>query len=243
MGALALVYGVICHLMFLAVFLYLIPFLGNFDFVPKTIDGGTAGPVGMAILINVALLALFGVPHSVMARPGFKSWWTRMVPEPVERSTYVLISNLLVILIIWQWRPMTGVVWEVQQQALATILWVLFFSGFGLVVLSSFVIDHFDLLGTRQVFLFARGRPYTPPKFKVSVLYKFVRHPLLLGWMIAFWSTPRMSTGHLLFAIGTTVYMLIAIQFEERDLATVHGDDYREYKKKVSMIIPWPSKG
>ncbi len=242
MGVLALVYGVVCHVMFLAVFLYLIPFLGNFDFVPKTIDSGTAGPVGLAILVNVALLALFGVVHSVMARPGFKSWWTRMVPKPVERSTYVLIANLQVILIIWQWRPMSGVVWEVQQQALATVLWGLFFSGFGLVVLSSFVIDHFDLLGTRQVFLFARGQPYTPPEFKVSAFYKFVRHPLLLGWMIAFWSTPRMSTGHLLFAIGTTVYMLIAIQFEERDLATVHGDDYREYKKKVSMIIPGPSK-
>lgn len=239
---LAVIYGVLGHLGFLAVFFYLIGFLGNSGLVPKSIDSGTAGPLGTALLVNILLLGIFGIQHSVMARPGFKRWWTRLVPEPVERSTYVWISNLLVVLLFWQWRPMTEIVWDVQNPVMANVLWALFFLGFGLVVLSSLIIDHFDLLGTRQVFLFARGKPYTSPEFKVAAFYKYVRHPLLLGWMIAFWSTPRMSTGHLVFAIGTTAYMLIGIQFEERDLATVYGDAYRDYRSKVSTIIPWPAR-
>ena len=239
----AVVYGLVGHLTFLLIFLYLILFLGNFDsIVPKTIDSGPPGPVGVALIINIILLGLFAVPHSVMARPGFKQWWTQFVPKPVERSTYVLFSNLLVILLFWQWRPMTGVVWEVENEIGANLLWALFFLGFGVVVISSFVIDHFDLFGTRQVVLYALGREYTTPKFKVVGFYKFVRHPLLLGWNIAFWSTPRMTTGHLLFSIVTMAYMLIAIWFEERDLMTFHGDSYRTYRQKVSMIIPWPSK-
>jgi protein-S-isoprenylcysteine O-methyltransferase Ste14 len=241
--ALALLYGIVCHLMFLVVFLYLIAFLGNFDvLVPKAIDSGMPGPIGTALLVNILLLAVFGVQHSVMARPGFKRWWTKLVPKPVERSSYVLITNLLLLLLFWQWRPMTGVVWDVQHEVGALVLWILFFLGFGIVVLSSLIIDHFDLFGTRQVFLYARGQPYTPPKFKIAGFYKFVRHPLLAGWVIAFWSTPRMTAGHLLFAIGTTVYMLIAIRLEERDLATFHGDAYREYQQRVSMIVPWPAK-
>ncbi len=239
---LAVIYGVLGHLGFLAVFFYLIGFLGNSGLVPRSIDSGTAGPLGTALLVNILLLGIFGIQHSVMARPGFKRWWTRLVPEPVERSTYVWISNLLVVLLFWQWRPMTEIVWDVQNPVMANVLWALFFLGFGLVVLSSLIIDHFDLLGTRQVFLFARGKPYTSPEFKVAAFYKYVRHPLLLGWMIAFWSTPRMSTGHLVFAIGTTAYMLIGIQFEERDLATVYGDAYRDYRSKVSTIIPWPAR-
>ena len=162
---LAVIYGIVSHVMFLLVFLYLICFLGNFDFlVPKTIDSGTLGPVGIALIVNILLLAIFAVPHSVMARPGFKRWWTQFVPKPVERSTYVLQSNLLVILLLWQWQPMTGVVWEVQNPLGANLLWGLFFLGFGIVVLSSFIIDHFDLFGTRHVILYALGSPYTPPQ-------------------------------------------------------------------------------
>ena len=239
---LAILYGVICHVMFLLIFVYLTAFLGNFDLVPKTIDSGTPGPLGMAIVINVLLLGAFAVPHSVMARPGFKQWWTQFVPKQVERSTYVLVSNLLFILLFWQWQPMTGVVWEVEHQTGATVLWGLFFFGFVLVVIASFVIDHFDLFGLRQVYLYARGVSYNPPVFRVAWFYKFVRHPLLLGWMIAFWSTPRMSTGHLLFAVATTAYMLIAIRYEERDLVKYHGDAYRDYRRRVSMIISGPSK-
>ena len=240
---LAVIYGLVGHLMFLLIFLYLICFLGNFDFlVPKTIDSGGAGPVGTALVVNILLWAIFGIQHSVMARPGFKRWWTKFVPKPVERSTYVLITNLLMILLFWQWRPMTSVVWEVENPIGVSILWALFFLGFGLVVMSSFLIDHSDLLGSRQVFSYALGRPYTPPGFKVVGFYKFVRHPLLLGWHIAFWSTPRMTTGHLVFAVATTVYMLSAIWFEERDLMKFHGDAYVDYKKKVSMIVPWPWK-
>ena len=240
---LAVIYGVVSHVMFLLVFLYLICFLGNFDsLVPKTIDSGTPGPVGIALIVNILLLALFAVPHSVMARPGFKRWWTQFVPKPVERSTYVLFSNLLVILLLWLWQPMTGVVWEVQNPLGANLLWGLFFLGFGIVVLSSFIIDHFDLFGTRHVILYALGRPYVPPQFKVRGPYKFVRHPLLFGWHIAFWAIPLMTTGHLLFSIATTAYMLIAIPFEEKDLATYYGEDYVNYKSKISMLIPWPSK-
>ena len=187
----------------LAIFLYLICFLGNFDsLVPKTIDSGTPGPVATALLVNVLLWVLWGIQHSLMARPGFKKWWTGIVPQHLERSTYVLISNLLMILIMWQWQPMTGVVWEVASPLGQNVLWALFFLGFGLVVLSSFIIDHFDLLGTRHVILYAMGRPYTPNVFKVVGFYKFVRHPLLLGWIIAFWATPKMTTGHLVFAIA-----------------------------------------
>ena len=240
---LAVIYGVVSHVMFLLVFLYFICFLGNFDsLVPKTIDSGTPGPVGIALIVNILLLAIFAVPHSVMARPGFKQWWTRFVPQVVERSTYVLQANLLVILLMWQWQPMTGVVWEVQNPLGANLLLGLFFLGFGIVVISSFIIDHFDLFGTRQVILYALGREYTAPTFKVRGFYKFVRHPLLLGWMMAFWSTPLMTTGHLVFSIATTAYMLIAIQFEEKDMATDHGEDYVSYRRKVSMLIPWPSK-
>ena len=239
----AVFYGLVNHVVFLAIFLYLICFLGNFDsLVPKTIDSGTPGPVATALLVNVLLWVLWGIQHSLMARPGFKKWWTGIVPQHLERSTYVLISNLLMILIMWQWQPMTGVVWEVASSLGQNVLWALFFLGFGLVVLSSLIIDHFDLLGTRHVILYAMGRPYTPNVFKVVGFYKFVRHPLLLGWIIAFWATPKMTTGHLVFAIATTAYMLIAIRYEEKDLATSHGEVYRSYRKKVSMIIPWPSR-
>lgn len=224
--------------MFLAVFLYFIAWVGDFSsLVPRTIDSGVPGPVGAALLVNVGLLAIFAVQHSVMARPGFKTVWTRIVPKPVERSTYVLLSNLLVMLLFWQWRSMTSVIWSVDGMVAASAVTGVMLLGFLIVVLSSLLIDHCDLLGTRQVALYARGKPYTHSPFKVTGFYKVVRHPLLLGWMIAFWATPVMTTGHLLFAVGTTVYMLGAIRLEERDLATFHGEAYREYQKKGNNIV------
>ncbi len=238
---LAFLYGTLCYLIFLGTFLYAIGFVGNLV-VPKSIDSGAPGPLMTAVVVNVVLMGLFAVQHSVMARPGFKTWWTRIVPEPVERSTYVLFASLLLILMFWQWRPMTGVIWEVANPIGANVLWAVFATGWLLVLLSTFVIDHFDLFGMRQVYFHAKGKPVPAVDFKVAWFYKYVRHPLLLGFMIGFWGIPRMTEGHLLFAAVTTVYMLIAIQFEERDLLKVHGEDYRDYRRKVPMICPWPSR-
>lgn len=235
------VYGVLAHLGFLVAFLYLIGFLGNFV-VPKSIDSGQAGPVGQALLINVILIAIFGIPHSVMARPGFKQWWTKVIPQHIERSTYVMQGNLLVALLMWQWQPMVGVIWNVEHPVGASVLWGLFGIGWVMIVLTSFVINHFDLFGLRQVYLHLRGMEYTPLEFKAKWIYKYIRHPLMLGWIIAFWATPQMSAGHLVFAVGTTIYILIGIQFEERDLVKSHGEDYENYRRKVSMLLPFKKK-
>ena len=230
-------YGVIGHVGFLLVFMYLVGFLANFA-VPKSVDSGETGPFGQALLINVLLLAIFGVQHSVMARQGFKQWWTKIVPKHIERSTYVVISDLLVILLIWQWRPMTGVIWNVEHPTGRIVLWTLFGLGWAIIVLASFMINHFDLLGTRQVYLHLQGKEYTILPFKVTGFYKYIRHPLMLGWITAFWSTPNMTVGHLVFAIGTTVYILIAIQIEEKDLVKFHGESYKTYQRQVGMILP-----
>ncbi len=238
---LAFFYGTVCYLIFFGTFLYAVGFIGDLV-VPKTIDTGVAGPIGTAIAVNVILLGIFAVQHSVMARPGFKTWWTRIVPEPVERSTYVLLSSLLLILLFWQWRPMTGVIWHVTSPMGEAVLWAVFAIGWLLVLLSTFVIDHFDLFGMRQVYFYARGKPVPALKFKVIWFYKYVRHPLLLGWLIAFWGIPLMTEGHLLFAVVTSIYIFVAIQFEERDLVSAHGDDYRGYQRKVRMICPWLSR-
>lgn len=238
---LAFVYGVVVYPVFLLTFLYAIGFVGNIG-APKTIDyGGPATPFATALLIDVILLGLFAVQHSVMARPAFKRWWTKLVPQHVERSTYVLLSSLVLILLFWQWRPITGVVWSVQNAAGRYALLALFAAGWLIVLLSTTLINHFDLFGLRQVYLHMQGSEYTHLPFKTVAFYRFVRHPLLLGFIIAFWATPLMTFGHLLFAFATTAYMLVAIQLEERDLQSFHGE-YAEYKRRVPMLIPVPGR-
>lgn len=235
---LATVYGVLAYLVFLVAFLYAIGFVGNIA-VAKSIDSGIPGPFGQALLINLLLLTLFAVQHTIMARPAFKEWWTKIVPRPIERSTFVLIASLILLLLFWQWRPMPDVVWEVQNSAGVLVLRVLFWFGWVLVLASSFVIDHFDLFGLRQVALYLKGKAYTHPGFKITTLYKFVRHPLLLGFIMAFWAAPRMTVGHLVFAIMTTLYILVGIQFEEHDLARVHGQQFTDYQKSVPALVPF----
>lgn len=234
---LALVYGTVSYVMFLGVLLYAVGFVGGF-LVPKTIDSGTVEPLGTSLLVDVLLLALFAVQHSVMARPAFKRWWTRFVPRPIERSTFVLLTNLILILLFWQWRPIPGYVWSTESDVVATILIVLFWGGWGIVVVGTFLIDHFGLFGLRQVVLYFQGKEAVRPPFMTKGFYKYVRHPLMLGFIIAFWATPDMSIGHLLFAVVTTAYILFAIQLEERDLIAVHGETYRAYRRDVSMLFP-----
>jgi protein-S-isoprenylcysteine O-methyltransferase Ste14 len=238
---LAFIYGLVSYLIFIFTFLYAIGFVGNF-IVPRSIDSATPAPFSQALLINALLLAVFAVQHSVMARPAFKRRWTRIVPKPVERSTYVLLSSLALILLFWQWRMMPDVVWDVENAAGRYILWAVFFLGWAIVLLGTYLINHLDLFGLRQVNLYRRGEKYTELEFRTPFLYKIVRHPIMLGFIIAFWATPRLTIGHLVFALATTAYILIAIQFEERDLASVHGTAYEAYREQVSMLLPLPGK-
>ena len=230
-------YGVVSYAIFFATFLYAIGFIGGV-FVPTTLDGPRTGSLLQGILIDAGLLALFAIQHSVMARPWFKERWTRIVPPVIERSTYVLLSSLALILMFWQWRPLGGVVWSVSDPTGRFVLRALFAFGFGLVLVSTFLINHFDLFGLRQVWLQLIGKPYTRLRFGTPALYRLVRHPLYVGWFFAFWMTPTMTYAHLLFAIATAAYILLAIQFEERDLVAEFGNTYEEYRRQVPMLVP-----
>jgi protein-S-isoprenylcysteine O-methyltransferase Ste14 len=231
------VYGLVSYLVCLGVFLYAVGFIGNVG-VPVSIDSRPVGPTAAAVATDLGLLLLFAVQHSVMARPAFKRWWTRIVPTPIERATYVLASSLALILLFWAWRPIGGMVWEVEAPAARALLHGLYGLGWGLVLVTTFLINHFDLFGLRQVWLHLRGKPYTHLRFSTPGPYRRVRHPLYVGWLTVFWATPTMSLTHLLFALVTTGYILAAIRWEERDLVEFHGADYAAYRRRVPMLVP-----
>ena len=236
----AFFYGVISYLVFFGSFLYAIGFLINVG-VPKGIDAGRQTSLLYAIAIDCALLTLFAVQHSVMARPWFKRAWTKFVPEPVERSTYVLFSSLALILLFWKWEPIGGVIWSVEQPGARFLVLGFYGLGWAILLLATFLINHFDLFGLRQVWLYLIGRPYTQLEFNTPFLYKYVRHPLYVGWLMIFWSAPVMTAAHLLFAVATTAYILLAIRWEERDLIRLHPE-YAEYRRRVPMLIPGAAK-
>ena len=236
-------YGVVCHLLFLALYGYMAAFFADLPLVPKTVDSPAQASLGTALAINGALVLLFALQHSIMARPWFKRHWTRLVPQPIERSTYVLLSCVVLVALMAFWQPIHNVVWDVPQGPARWILWGLFAGGWLMVPLVTLMINHFDLFGTRQVWLHLRGQPYTPLPFRTPMLYSRMRHPLYVGWAIAFWSIPTMTVGHLLLAAGLTAYMLVAVVFEERDLIAHFGQHYEDYRRRVPMFIPLPRFG
>ena len=231
------IYGVVSYAIFFGTFLYAIGFIGNL-WVPKSIDSARETSLGVALAINAGLLGLFAIQHSVMARPAFKRWWTRIIPQAAERSTYTLLSSLALIALFAFWEPIGGTVWSVHSPIAKALIYGAYAFGWALVLVSTFLINHFDLFGLRQVWLQLRGRPYTALPFKMPVLYRYVRHPLYVGWFFAFWSTPTMTVAHLVFAVATTAYILIAIQLEERDLMAEHPE-YAQYRKRVPMLVPF----
>lgn len=238
----AFLFGLVSYIIFLGVFLYAIAFVGDFA-VPKTINNGVETPFVQALVINLLVLSVFALQHSIMARPGFKKWWTQFVPEEIERSVYVLFTCFALILIFWQWRPMPGIVWEVQGQAGVMVMYVLFAFGWLIVLLSTFMISHFELFGLSQVYENLKSIEPRPVPFTARSLYGVVRHPIMLGFIIAFWATPVMTVGHLVFSVTTTVYIFVAVKFlEERDLRRMHGKQYTDYQKQVPMLIPFIKK-
>lgn len=253
---LILLFGIVAYFVFLPTFLYLIAFVGNLQttpladaipalavLVPQSVSfGRETGPVALAAVINAALILLFGLQHSIMARSGFKTWLKGLLPSSAERSVYVLLSSLVLILLFWQWRPMPQVVWSVESEALRTLLWVVFAAGFGMVFIATFLIDHFDLFGLKQIWAQFVGKRAAPPQFVTPFFYRVVRHPLYLGFLMAFWATPYMTLGHLLFSVGMTAYILVGVRLEERDLVGYLGEDYRRYQDEVPQLVPLPGR-
>jgi len=238
---LAFLYGVIAYGLFFGTILYAIAFVTGLPIVPKTIDTGAVVPIGEALLVNVLLMTLFAVQHSVMARKGFKQWWTRFVPPAIERSTFVLLTSLALDLLFWQWRPIPTAIWQVDNPEIALALTGVSLLGWVIVFASTFMINHFELFGLHQVANDLVGRAMPAQRFKTPMLYKLVRHPIYLGFIIAFWAAPTMTAGHLLFAAVTTAYIFVGIMLEERDLTAQHGDEYRRYRQRVGMLIPFAS--
>ena len=234
----AFLYGLAAYAVFFASFLYAIGFVSGLV-VPKTIDTGPALPITEALIVNILLMSLFAAQHSVMARRQFKEWWTQYVPKSVERSTYVLFASLVLVLLFWQWRPIPTVLWHVVNPQIAMAIIGLSFVGWLIVLTSTFLINHFELFGLHQVVNNLSGRPMPVPRFRTPLFYKLVRHPIYLGFIVAFWAVPIMTVGHLLFAAVTTAYIIVGILLEENDLIDMFGDDYRHYRNRVSMLIPW----
>lgn len=237
----AFLYGIVAYLIFLVTFLYAIGFVEELA-VPKTMNGAaaaSAAPLAQAVIVNLVLMSIFAIQHSVMARPQFKRWWTKFVPPSIERTTYVLLASLALALMIWQWQPMPAIVWHVADPQLAAAITGLSFLGWLIVLTSTFLINHFELFGLHQVINNLAGRPMPKPHFRTPLFYRFVRHPIYLGFIVAFWAAPTMTQGHLLFAAVTTTYIFVGIWLEERDLVAVFGDQYRQYRHRVSMLLPW----
>ena len=236
--AAALLFAIACYAIFFATFLYLIVFVGDFPFAYRTVNTGPEAPVATAVIIDVLLIALFGLQHSVMARPGFKAKWTRIVPPAVERSVYVLAASIALMILFLFWRPIDGIVWNLSNPLVTGLIWAVFWIGWLLVLVSTFLINHFELFGLQQAWFHLRSRKAEAPEMREPLLYRFVRHPMMLGFFFAFWAVPQMTSGHLLLALGMSVYILVALHYEERDLVGLFGADYENYRERVGMLVP-----